>query len=205
MDKPKSHKNQHYVDNVQFFKDMKGWKIEVNKALKKKQPIPKMPDSCGAAILKIATGLSMKSNFVIKKYREELVSDAVENCIMYAKNFNPRKFNNPFSYFTQMCYYAFLRRIAKEKKQTYIRYKLMHDVSSIWDANNQHNAQPDDNAVHALDNLEMDSHKMEDFIMDYEKKHFSESFNEQTGARGAPVGRRKRKKRGSDKGLGEFL
>lgn len=56
-----------------------------------------------------------------------MISDGVENCLMYAHNFDPEKSKNPFSYFTQMIYYAFLRRIEKEKKQSYIKYKLMEE------------------------------------------------------------------------------
>ena len=56
-----------------------------------------------------------------------MIGDAIENCILYAHNFNPEKSKNPFSYFTQIIYFAFLRRIEKEKKQLYIKYKVAEE------------------------------------------------------------------------------
>ena len=53
-----------------------------------------------------------------------MVMDGVENCVRYCRNFDPEKSKNPFSYFTQIIYYAFLRRIEREKKQTYVKYKM---------------------------------------------------------------------------------
>jgi hypothetical protein len=73
--------------------------------------------------MKIAEGLSHKPNFINYTYRDEMICDGIENCLMYFNNFNPEKSKNPFAYFTQIIYYAFLRRIQKEKKQTYIKYK----------------------------------------------------------------------------------
>jgi hypothetical protein len=73
--------------------------------------------------MKIAEGLSHKPNFINYTYRDEMIADGIENCLMYFHNFNPEKSNNPFAYFTQIIYYAFLRRIQKEKKQLYVKYK----------------------------------------------------------------------------------
>jgi hypothetical protein len=73
--------------------------------------------------MKIAEGLSHKPNFINYTYRDEMIADGIENCLMYFDNFNPDKSNNPFAYFTQIIYYAFLRRIGKEKKQLYVKYK----------------------------------------------------------------------------------
>jgi DNA-directed RNA polymerase specialized sigma24 family protein len=73
--------------------------------------------------MKIAEGLSHKPNFINYPMREDMVSDGIENCLMYFHNFNPDKTSNPFAYFTQIIYYAFLRRIEKEKKHLYIKYK----------------------------------------------------------------------------------
>jgi hypothetical protein len=73
--------------------------------------------------MKIAEGLSHKPNFINYTYRDEMIADGIENCLMYFNNFNPDKYNNPFAYFTQIIYYAFLRRIQKEKKQLYVKYK----------------------------------------------------------------------------------
>ena len=75
--------------------------------------------------LKIANGLSHKPNFMNYTFREDMVSDGIENCLQYIHNFNPNKSNNPFAYFTQIIYYAFIRRIQREKKQTHVKNKLI--------------------------------------------------------------------------------
>ncbi len=45
------------------------------------------------------------------------------NCFRYLDRFNPEKYNKPFQYFTQISWYAFIRRIQEEKKQHYIKVK----------------------------------------------------------------------------------
>ena len=94
---------------------------------------PIIPDYAGECFLKISERLSHRPNFINYAFREEMVSDGIENCVMYASNFNPEKSKNPFAYFTQIIYYAFLRRIEKEKKQLYIKYKTMDEFSSLED------------------------------------------------------------------------
>ena len=75
--------------------------------------------------LKIAQHLSYRPNFINYTYKHDMISDGIENCLMYLHNFNPEKSKNPFAYFTQIIYYAFLRRIQKEKKQTELKQKLI--------------------------------------------------------------------------------
>ena len=103
-----------YIDNKEFLKHIKRYKRN------KKAGIS---DYLGKCFLDIATHLSYKPNFINYTYKEEMISDGIENCLMYINNFDPKKSNNPFAYFTQIIYYAFLRRIQKEKKQTYIKHK----------------------------------------------------------------------------------
>ena len=91
-------------------------------------PPPIVSDYMGECFYKIATHLSYRPNFINYTYREEMVGDGIENCIRYAKNFNPEKSKNPFAYFTQIIYYAFLRRIANEKKQTTIKEKIVKNT-----------------------------------------------------------------------------
>ena len=97
------------------------------------EELPIIPDYAGECFLKIAERLSHRPNFINYAFREEMVSDGIENCVMYAGNFNPEKSTNPFAYFTQIIYFAFLRRIEKEKKQLYIKYKTMEEHSSLED------------------------------------------------------------------------
>jgi len=114
----------HYVDNSKFFEEMCLWKEKVVEANETGDPRPPVNEYIGECFMKIAEHLSHKPNFINYDYREEMVGDGIENCLMYAHNFDPEKSKNPFSYFTQMIYYAFLRRIQKEKKQMYVKYKL---------------------------------------------------------------------------------
>jgi len=115
----------HYIDNKVFYEAMKEWKKVVQEWEDAGDGVPPVTDYIGECFLKIATHLSYRPNFINYPYREEMIGDGIENCLMYCKNFDPEKSKNPFSYFTQIIYYAFLRRIQKEKKQTYIKYKAM--------------------------------------------------------------------------------
>jgi len=98
-----------------------------NEAKEKGIETPRASPYIGECIWLIANRLATNRNFSGYTYREEMVGDAIENCLRYLHNFNPEKSNNPFSYFTQIMWYAFLRRIEKEKKQTYIKYKSMQN------------------------------------------------------------------------------
>ena len=119
----KKKKTDHYIDNQQFFEEMKIWKQGVNAANRNGEPHPPITSYIGECFMKIAENLSRKPNFINYPYRDEMISDGIENCLLYAYNFDPSKSSNPFSYFTQIIYYAFLRRIQKEKKQLYIKHK----------------------------------------------------------------------------------
>ena len=113
-----------YIDNKVFYAAMTEWKERVVAAEDAGETKPPVTDYIGQCFLDIATHLSYRPNFINYPYREEMISDGIENCVMYASNFNPEKSKNPFSYFTQIIYYAFLRRIQKEKKQSYVKYKM---------------------------------------------------------------------------------
>ena len=124
-------KKQHYVNNEQFLIVMRDYRENYLKSKDDETTPPQIPDYAGECFLKIAERLSHRPNFINYAFREEMVSDGIENCVMYASNFNPEKSTNPFAYFTQIIYYAFLRRIEKEKKQLYIKYKTMDEFSSL--------------------------------------------------------------------------
>jgi hypothetical protein len=114
----------HYIDNKQFYAEMVEWKKLCKEAEETDDPRPPVTEYIGQCFINIAEHLSRKSNFVNYPYRDEMVADGIENCLMYAHNFDPKKSKNPFSYFTQIIYYAFLRRIEKEKKQAYVKFKM---------------------------------------------------------------------------------
>jgi len=121
---------RHYVDNVKFLEAMMEWKKEIDKAEKKGQPKPPVTEYIAKCFIMIAEHLAQRPNFINYPFKEDMIGDGIENCISYAHNFNPEKSENPFSYFTQIIYYAFLRRIEREKRQSFIKYKClqMNDV-----------------------------------------------------------------------------
>ena len=109
-------KKEHYVSNKEFLVAMKEYKAKCIEAEKKKKPRPPITDYIGECFLKIANHLSYRPNFINYTYKEDMISDGIENCLQYVSNFDPTKSNNPFAYFTQIIYYAFIRRIQKEKQ-----------------------------------------------------------------------------------------
>jgi len=115
--------SNHYVNNADFLAALIKYKTDCEEAQKNSTPEPKIPNYIGECFLKIADHLSRKPNFISYTYRDEMISDGIENCLMYFRNFDPAKSKNPFAYFTQIIYYAFLRRIMREKKQLYVKYK----------------------------------------------------------------------------------
>jgi len=123
----KNTKKEHYVDNKAFLAAMVEYRKIVEKAKKEKKDIPPVTDYIGGCFLKIANHLSYRPNFINYTFRDDMISDGIENCLQYLNNFDPSKSNNPFAYFTQIIYYAFVRRIRKEKKQVIIKHKILTD------------------------------------------------------------------------------
>ncbi len=120
----------HYVNNAEFSQAVVDYVTTVREAKKKEVELPIVPDYIASCFLRIAEGLSHKSNFIRYTYREEMVMDAVENCLKAIENYNLEAATrtgkpNAFAYFTQITWYAFLRRIAKEKKQQEIKFKYL--------------------------------------------------------------------------------
>ena len=118
-------RSEHYVNNKQLLEALIVYKSKVKEALENEKPKPRITNYLGECFLKIATHLSYKPNFVNYMFREDMISDGIENCVQYINNFDPKKSRNPFAYFTQIIHYAFLRRIQKEKKQMEIKNKIL--------------------------------------------------------------------------------
>ena len=125
MNKKTKTQKEHYVNNKEFLAAMIDYKQAIKEAEKKKKQRPPVTDYIGSCFLKIANHLSYRPNFINYTFRDDMISDGIENCLQYLDNFNPEKSNNPFAYFTQIIYYAFIRRIQKEKKQVTIKQKLI--------------------------------------------------------------------------------
>jgi DNA-directed RNA polymerase specialized sigma subunit len=122
-------KKQNYVNNKDFLDALVVYKKEVKACRESESPKPKVPEYVGECFLKIATHLSYRPNFVNYMFKDDMISDGIENCLQYIDNFNPEKSTNPFAYFTQIIWYAFLRKIQKEKKQLEIKNKLLERSS----------------------------------------------------------------------------
>ena len=118
----------HYVDNKRFLQAMIEHRDKCRIAEEKGKKKPDVSNYIGECFLKIANHLSYRPNFINYTFRDDMISDGIENCLQYMDNFNPDKSKNPFAYFTQIIYYAFIRRIQKEKKQIQIKSKLIQNA-----------------------------------------------------------------------------
>ena len=118
-------RSEHYVNNKEFLAALIKHRENIEIAEIQGKEKPRIPRYIGECFLKIATHLSFKPNFVNYMFKEDMISDGIENCVQYIHNFNPEKSQNPFAYFTQIIHYAFLRRIQKEKKQLEIKNKIL--------------------------------------------------------------------------------
>ena len=118
-------KSEHYVNNKELLEALIVYRGKVAHAKENDLPKPRITNYLGECFLKIATHLSYKPNFVNYMFRDDMISDGIENCVQYIHNFDPEKSRNPFAYFTQIIHYAFLRRIQKEKKELDIKNKII--------------------------------------------------------------------------------
>lgn len=173
----------HYVDNKKLYQVMVEYHRGVQEAKAGNSPRPQIPNYVGECILMIAKRLCTKPNFINYSYKDEMISDGIENCISYIDNFDPNKSDNPFAYFTQIIYFAFLRRILKEKKQIYIKHKTMENSMLMNELVQQ--GEFDEIQQHGL--IDIDNENMYDFI-----KTFEEGINA-------------KKKKRSKKGVENFI
>jgi len=121
-------KKRNYVNNKDLLAALIEYKKKVKEAEDQGDSLPRIPEYIGECIFLIANRLATKPNFSGYTYKDDMISDGIENCIQYIHNFNPDKSENPFAYFTQIIWYAFLRRIQKEKKQMYIKFKSSQNM-----------------------------------------------------------------------------
>ena len=129
---------------------------------------PQVPNYIGECILKIATHLSYKPNFSNYTYKDDMILDGIENCILYIHNFDPDKYSNPFSYFTQIVFFAFIRRISKEKKHSYIKNKLIQNmVFDLYEIQEHDDSEHFQNAH--IDFMKNNQH-FDDYLVKKEKK-----------------------------------
>jgi hypothetical protein len=175
-------KQKHYINNEDFLKALVDYKTACTEATKKKKDKPAIPNYIGECFMKIAEGLSHKPNFINYPHKDEMIGDGIENCLMYFENFDPAKSKNPFAYFTQIIYYAFLRRIQKEKKQLYVKYKATEQFGILDEG----------------EMMEMDDVHIRQFELYENISEFIETFEESKKAKKAA-----NKPKGVEKFLGE--
>jgi len=162
---------KHYVDNKKLYTVLVQYKREVADRQSKDLYPPPIPEYVGLCILQIANKLSTKSNFVNYMFKEDMISDGIENCINYMHNFDPEKSQNPFAYFTQIIYYAFIRRIQKEKKQLYIKQKSLENF--ILEGSTM-DVQQGDTFSYPI-NINLDNEYMNDLVASFETKRVKEN------------------------------
>jgi len=170
---------KHYINNADFLQALIEYRDKCALAKKEDRQEPPIPNYVGECFLKIAEHLSRKPNFVSYSFRDEMIADGIENCIQYFRNFNPDKSKNPFAYFTQIIYFAFLRRITREKKQLYVKYKATQQFGIL-----------DEGEMYEDENGNMRQFELYDNIAE-----FIETFEEN----------KEKKKKAKSKGLEKFI
>lgn len=163
--KPRA-KNE-YVNKNDLLQALVKYREDVALAQSENREKPVVPRYVGECIWNIANGIAMRDNFSNYPFKEDMIMDGVENCLLYLHNFDPEKSNNPFGYFSKIIWYAFLRRISKEKKQMYIRFKSSDQLIALG----QTYEGGDELMMHM--NVNMDY--INDFIRDYEAKELTKA------------------------------
>ena len=180
----------HYVNNAEFSQAVVDYVTIVREAKQKDQPLPIVPDYIAQCFLRIAEGLSHKSNFIRYTYREEMVMDAVENCLKAIENYNLEAATrtgkpNAFAYFTQITWYAFLRRIAKEKKQQDIKLKYLAKSDISMFVENEFGDEMSNQVVGAfvdtlrdrIERIKYTDNEVKEFVKEEKKKRKSRSVD----------------------------
>tara|TARA_Y100001963_G_scaffold50681_1_gene70890 strand:- start:2909 stop:3430 length:522 start_codon:yes stop_codon:yes gene_type:complete len=123
----------HYVNNKEFTAAIIKHNHACREAEKEGIEKPRVTEYIGECIYKIATRLSTKPNFINYSYRDEMICDGIENCLQYIENFKEEKSTNAFAYVTQIIYFAFLRRIHREKKQAAIKQRSIEQAGFLFE------------------------------------------------------------------------
>jgi DNA-directed RNA polymerase specialized sigma24 family protein len=136
--------DNHYVNNKEMLECIIEYNQKLKHAIDTNSTVPRIPEYFGECILKIATHLFHRPNFINYTYKDDMISDGIENALSCIKSFDTEKYSNPFSYFTQVIYFAFLRRISKEQRHRELKIKVLQNVDyetyalDIQDADDEH-------------------------------------------------------------------
>jgi hypothetical protein len=165
---PKKKPVHHYINNKDFYTAM----VEYKRLVKEAEAIdgihPRVTHYIGECFMLIATKLSNRPNFIRYTFKEEMIGDGIENCLQYIDNFDPDKSKNPFAYFTQIIWFAFLRRIAKEQKNQYIKFKAI-EHTDLFEATSQTHKYDTESNVSGIQMSEWSRKYMDEFIETFEE------------------------------------
>lgn len=169
----KKKKKDNYIDNEKMYDDLVIYKDKYRKHEKNsKEPYPIISNYLGTCFMLIAKKLSASPKFSKYPFIEEMRGDAVENCILYIHNFDEKKYFNPFSYFTQIVWFAFLRRIHKEKRQLYIKHKISEN-NMLFNSDYDGELFDGDNGIDidgdVFNNIFVDNVKMNEIVKNFEE------------------------------------
>jgi len=154
---------KNYINNAEFLEAVKAYKKLCLEAEDAGDEVPRIPNYIGECIFKIATRLASRPNFSGYTYKDDMISDGLENAIQALGNFDPEKSSNPFAYFTQIIWYAFLRRIDKEKKQMYIKHKVIENSVIHGTAMEKNDGDTGDAAF-----IDLNNDYMNNFVQNFE-------------------------------------
>jgi hypothetical protein len=168
-------KTSHYVDNKKLLAELTQYRKDVQEAKHNQMKKPRLSNYVGECILLIANKLSNRPNFINYPFKEEMISDGIENCLMYIDNFDPGKSSNPFAYITQIIYFAFIRRITKEKKHLYTKHKLIERsmIHNELATQSEYNEQ--------VDQTFFENEHMNDFVRAFEETAIKKKKKKVTG------------------------
>lgn len=167
MTKKKTH---HYIDNKKFYEVLKEYIFEKRRADSNGEEPPKIPEYVGFCLLEIAKNFANKYRFSNYSYKDEMISDAVLNNVLYLDRFDPDRTTNPFSYFTQATYFMFKQRDDKEKKQQYIKYKSMERAEVFHELSVRKEAGDVSDYGESFFYSDYSRDVVTDFIRDYEER-----------------------------------
>jgi len=168
-------KTTHYVDNKKLLVELTAHREAVKEARLNHKKKPRLSNYVGECILLIANKLSNRPNFINYPFKEEMISDGIENCLMYIDNFDPEKSSNPFAYITQIVYFAFIRRITREKKHLYTKHKLIERsmIHNELATQSEYNEQTDQTFF--------ENEHMNDFVRSFEEANFKKKKKKVVG------------------------
>lgn len=116
-----------YVNGKEFFVMLKEYHEKYLISIENNTDKPIVSNEIAGAIMQICNRLSNSFNFIGYSYKDEMIADAIYKCLDKVHRFDPAISENPFAFFTQLAYNAFINRIKIEQKQASIRARLIND------------------------------------------------------------------------------